>query len=152
MLNSAEYNALSEADNPTDWADISVVPIVLSGEKSYHIEGCTADLTTLLMPTSCKSAPFGTEVIQVQSQPSRQSALDVKGIHRIVELELELLSIVHDHQGHDLPTATPIYVPIQCDGGSTHVSETCAAPPEPDSHCEGPGQFARKLTSRFRSD
>ena len=81
-------------------------------------------------------------------QPSRQPTLDVKVIRRIARLESELLSIVHDHYGHDLPTVTPMYIPIQGDGGSTPSNETCKPPSEPDSHCEGPSQSVRKLTSR----
>jgi len=48
----------------------------------------------LLMPTACKSAPFGIEVTWLRLQPSRQPTLDAKVIHRIAELEFELLSIL----------------------------------------------------------
>jgi len=86
----------------------------------------------------------------VRSQPSRQPTLDVEVIHRIAELEFELLSIVHDHYGHDLPAVTPMYIPIQGDGGSTPFNQTCETPSEPDNHCEEPCQTVRKLTSRFQ--
>jgi hypothetical protein len=104
------------------------------------------------MPTACKSAPFGIEVTRVRLQPSRQPTLDVKVIRRIAKLEFELLSIVHDHYGHDLPTVTPMYIPIQGDWGSTHFIETCEPPSEPDNHCEEPSKSVRKLTSRLQSD
>jgi len=104
------------------------------------------------MPTACKSAPFGIEVIRVRLQPSRQPTLDVEAIRRIAKLELEMLSIVHDHYGHDLPTVTPMYIPIQGDGGSTPFNETYEPSSEPDSHCEEPSQSVRKLTSGFQSD
>jgi hypothetical protein len=104
------------------------------------------------MPAACKSAPFGIEVTRVRSQLSPQPELDVKVIHRIAKLEFELLSIVHDHYGHEVPAVTPMYIPIQGDGGSTHLSQTCEPPPEPDSHYDGPSQSVRKLTSRFQSD
>jgi len=84
-------------------------------------------LTALLMPTACKSAAFGIGVTRVRLQPSRQPTLDVKVICRIAKLEFELLSIVPDHYGHDLPTVTPMCIPIQGDGGSTHFNETCEA-------------------------
>jgi len=109
-------------------------------------------LTALLMPTACKSAPFGIEVTRVRSQSSRQPVLDVKLIHRIAELELELLSIVHDHYGHDPPTVTPMYVPNVGIGGSTRVFEACKSASEPIRHCEGPGYYVRKLMSRFQAD
>jgi len=104
------------------------------------------------MPTACKSAPFGIEVTRVRLQPSRQPILDVKVIRRIAKLEFELLSIVHDYYGHNLPTVTPMYLRIQGDGNSTHFNESCEPPSELDSHCEEPSQSVRKLTSRFQSD
>ena len=58
-------------------------------------------LTALLMPTACKSAPFGIEVTRMQLQNSRHPTLDVKVIRRIPRLEFDLLSIVHDHYGHE---------------------------------------------------
>jgi hypothetical protein len=68
------------------------------------------------------------------------------------KLEFELLSIVHDHYGHDLPAVTPMYIRIQGNRGGTHFNETCEPSSEPDSHCEEPSQSVRKLTSRFQSD
>lgn len=106
-------------------------------------------LTALRMPTACRSAPFGIEVTRVRLQPSRQLELNIRVIHRIAKLEFELLSVVHDHYGHELPAVTPMYIPIQGGGGSTHLSETCEPPTEPDSHYDGPSQSVRKLTSRF---
>jgi hypothetical protein len=64
------------------------------------------------MPTAYKSAPFGIEATRVRWQPSRQPTLDVKVVHRIAKLELELLSVVHDHYGHGLPTIIPMYILI----------------------------------------
>lgn len=103
------------------------------------------------MPTPRKLAPFGLEVTRRRSQPSRQPALDVKVIHRIAELKLELLNIVHDHYGLDLPTVTPMYIPMQGAGGNPQTFETCRPSPELGSHCEGPGQSVRKLLSRFQA-
>jgi hypothetical protein len=102
------------------------------------------------MPTACKSAPCGVEVTRVRLQPSRQPTLDVEAIRRIAKLEFELLSIVHDHYGHDLPTVTPMYLPIHGDEGI--INETCKPLSEPDSHCEEPSQSVRQLTSRFQSE
>ena len=44
-----------------------------------------------------------------------------------------------------------MYILIQGSRGSTHISETCEPPLEPDSHCEGPGHSVRKLTSRLQA-
>jgi len=96
------------------------------------------------MLTSCKSAPFGNEVTRVRSQPLRQPTLDVQVIHRMAELEFELLSIVHDHYGHDLPTVTPMYIPIQ-DG--IHMSEICEPHPEVENYCEGPSDIMPSIGS-----
>ena len=104
------------------------------------------------MPTSCKSAPFGISATRVRSQPSRQAALDVKVIHKIAELELELLNIVHDHYGRDLPTVTPIYIPVRGIGGRKYIPEIGGSQPEPVSHSEGPVCHVRKLKSRFEAD
>jgi hypothetical protein len=105
-------------------------------------------LTALLMPTACKSDPLGIEVRRVRSQPSRQPTLDVKVIHRIAELEFELLSIVHDHYGHDLPTVSPMYIPIQESRGNTHIFETCERLLELDNHLEGPCRSVRSHVLR----
>ena len=104
------------------------------------------------MPTSCKLAPFGISATRVRSQPSRQAALDVKVIHKIVELELELLNIVHDHYGRDSPTVTPIYIPVRGIGCRKHIPVIHRSPPEPVSHSEGPVRYVRKMMSRFQAD
>ena len=54
-------------------------------------------LIARLMPTPRLFAPFGLEAKRERSQPSRQPALDVEVIHKIVELKLKLLNIVRDH-------------------------------------------------------
>jgi len=95
------------------------------------------------MPTACKSAPFGIEVTRGRLQPSRQPILDVKVIHRIAKLEFELLSIVHDHYGHELLAVTPMYIPIQGGGGSKDLTEAC----EPDMGSYGVGINKRAGTA-----
>ena len=105
-------------------------------------------LTALLMPTPRKSAPFGLDVTRGRSRPSSQAALVVKVIHKIAELELELLNIVRDHYGLELPTVTPMCFSVQGAGGSPQTAETCKPPPELDNYCEGPGQSVRKLSRK----
>jgi len=104
------------------------------------------------MPTSYKSAPFGVAETRARSQPFRQAALDVTVIHRIAELELELLNIVHDHYDYDLPTVIPLCVPIQGAGNDTHASEVFRSQQEPETHGEGLGRSVCKLISRSQAD
>lgn len=99
------------------------------------------------MPTPRKSAPFGIHGTRGRSQPSRQPAIDVTIVHRIAELELELLNIIHDHYGLDLPTVIPLYTPILGPGTNPGKPKASGASPELSSYCEMPGQSVRKSAS-----
>lgn len=107
-------------------------------------------LTRLLILTPGKTAPFGLNVTRGRSQPSSQPAVQVKVkvVHKIAELELELLNIVHNHYGLELPTVTPMYIPVQSAGGNEQTFETGVSSPELDNHREGPGQSVRKLSRK----
>ena len=68
------------------------------------------------MSPPCKTAPFGPQSTSKRSQPSRSPVIDIKVVHRIAELELELLNIVHDHYGHNLPMVAPMLTATQRTG------------------------------------
>lgn len=106
-------------------------------------------LTALHMPTAYKSAPFGIEVTRSRSQPSRQPMLDVKAIHKIAELELELLNIVRDYYGLDLPAVAPMHIAMKGIGSNVQRLKIRRPSPEQGDHCEGSGQSVRKLLSGF---
>ena len=95
-----------------------------------------------------KTAPFGPQSTSKRSQPSRSPVIDIKVVHRIAELELELLNVVHDHYGHDLPMVTPMFTATQCTGGSHQM----LASTELDTYCEMPDQSVRWLSSLFQAD
>lgn len=61
-------------------------------------------------------------------QPSRQPTLDAEAIRRIAELESEMLNIVHDHFGSDLPTVTPLYISTQGVEPKLPEPEKCRLP------------------------
>jgi len=67
------------------------------------------------MPTPRKSAPFDLEPTRGPSQLSHQPVFGLKVIRRIAELELELLNVVHEHYGVDLPSVRPVFFLIQHD-------------------------------------
>jgi len=95
-----------------------------------------------------KTAPFGPQTTSKRSQPSRSPAIDIKIVHRIAELELELPNIVRDHYGHDLPMVTPIFTAIQRSGGTFQL----LASEELDTYCEMPVQCVRWLSNRYQAD
>jgi hypothetical protein len=95
-----------------------------------------------------KTAPFGPQGTSKRSQPSRSPAIDIKVVHRIAELELELLNIVHDHYGHDLPMVTPMFTATQRTGGIHQMLASAKL----DTYCEMPDQSVRWLSSRFQAD
>lgn len=93
-------------------------------------------------------APFGPQSASKRSQPSRNPAIDIKIVHRIAELKLELLNIVRDYYGHDLPMVTPMFTAIQRTGDNFQL----LASAELDSYCEMPNQCVRWLSNRYQAD
>jgi hypothetical protein len=97
------------------------------------------------MSTPRKSAPFDIQATRGRSQPSRKPVVDVEVVHRIAKLELELLDIVHDHYGLDLPAVTSMSIKTQRD----RMSEGCGPTAELGLFSGGSGQSVRKLFSRL---
>lgn len=92
-----------------------------------------------------KTAPFGPQSTSKRSQPSRSPAIDIEVVHQITELELELLNVVHDHYGHDLPMVTPMFTATRRTGDIRQI----LASAELAIYCEMPDQSVRWLSSRF---
>jgi hypothetical protein len=99
------------------------------------------------MSTPRKSAPFDIQATRGRSQPSRNPVVDVEVVHRIAKLELELLDIVHDHYGLDLPAVTSMSITTQRDWKTDDFGPVV----ELGSLPEGSGQSVRKLFSRLEA-
>ena len=131
----------------TTWS----TPVVPANIQTSHREIVVSPhpiLIALLMSPPCKTAPFGLQGTSKRSQPSRSPVIDIKVVHRIAELELELLNIVHDHYGHNLPMVTPMLTATQRTG---NIYENLASA-ELDIYCEMPDQSVRWLSSRSQAD